>query len=519
MLCMAPCFGPLISIRHTFFYHQDGSASRILVATLLNVLCLWLIFASLFLFAERSERTRFYVWTCFLSLLPCLLLRSYGMLSGWAIRFPIFKLSFVAGLALLAVCLLCRRHVMPHFARIQGIAALLIAFVSISWCFTLGQLTYYAWKTQGLNAATPFGAAQVRGFRPPSAAPHRIVWILLDELAYEQLFPGRLPGLQLSAFDRLAAESTIFSQASAPGLYTEQVIPQFINGHPATAVKSTLTGQLLSQDADGIWRRFQPQDSVFDDALHGGYHTAIVGWHNPYCRLLNPVLDQCFWRARTDSATPEFDGDASFAKNLLGPLRRFWETLCDFPWERRVDRSDEERYSDRHIEDVRALFRASDALLADPSLNFVFLHMPVPHPWGIYDRQKSRFTDQHGSSYADNLALADQYLAHVRGQLEHQGEWDNATVLVMGDHSWRTKLLWEAAKSWTPEDQRASHGGAYDPRPALLLKLPYQHGTADVAAPFSTVRIRSLLDQIMQNHIRTPADLQTWTSGTQPLSR
>ena len=37
-----------------------------------------------------------------------------------------------------------------------------------------------------------------------------------------------------------------------------------------------------------------------------------------------------------------------------------------------------------------------------------------------------------------NLALCDDYLGHVRKELEDNGTWDSTTLVLMGDNSWRT---------------------------------------------------------------------------------
>jgi len=135
--------------------------------------------------------------------------------------------------------------------------------------------------------------------------------------------------------------------------------------------------------------------------------------------------------------------------------------------------------------------------------------MPVPHPGGIYDRKNSAFTTGH-ASYVDNLALADRYLAHVRLILEQRGEWNPSTVVVMGDHAWRTKLVWAGSESWTAEDQAASHGAQFDDRPAYIVKLPNQQQSARIDDRFDAVRTRALLDGIITNRIKTPEDLASW---------
>jgi hypothetical protein len=149
-------------------------------------------------------------------------------------------------------------------------------------------------------------------------------------------------------------------------------------------------------------------------------------------------------------------------------------------------------------------------MLNDPSANFIFLHLPVPHPPGIYNRRQHDFAMTVGSSYIDNLALADQYLAHVRGVLEQRGDWDSSTVLVMGDHSWRTTAIWSRSPYWTTEDTAASEGGVFDDRPAYIVKLPYQHEAARVDEPFQAWRTRSMINEIFSGRLQTASDLAAW---------
>jgi hypothetical protein len=224
----------------------------------------------------------------------------------------------------------------------------------------------------------------------------------------------------------------------------------------------------------------------------------VAGWFNPYCRILPEVLDRCFWtlqRSRLTSGrflTTAIGGPF----NALG-LAKIWP-------------AHDADQSAKQIEDYRDLVQAGDNLLADSSVSFIFLHLPIPHPWGIYDRRKQQFNTAGTSSYLDNLALADHYLAHVRELLESRGEWDSSAVVVMGDHSWRTQLLWAGAAGWTAEDEAASHGGQFDKRPAYVVKLPNQHDGARIDAPFDAVRTRALLDAILMERLHTSGELREW---------
>jgi arylsulfatase A-like enzyme len=116
------------------------------------------------------------------------------------------------------------------------------------------------------------------------------------------------------------------------------------------------------------------------------------------------------------------------------------------------------------------------------------------------------------SSYLDNLVLADQYLAHVRSVLTQQGRWDSSVVIVMGDHSWRTALMWAKSPEWTKEEQAASQGARFDARPVYMIKMPGQNAGSRIDAPFSAIHTRSLLDAVFSDRLHNADGLQSWAA-------
>jgi hypothetical protein len=322
--------------------------------------------------------------------------------------------------------------------------------------------------------------------------------------------------------DAFAANSTSFSHAQPFDIYTQVVLPGLIAGKPFDAMKTSPTVQLsVHNEINGQWQTFQQHDTVFQDALDAGYSTAVSGWYNPYCRIIPSVLDSCYWTYRFPSNL--MLPSNSLLANMLAPIKLLtWMALNAAPARVRVyfmDRlhipMEKVLITQGHIDDYLDLDDRADALLRDRSYGFVLLHLPVPHPWGIYDRSTGKFTTT-GSSYLNNLALADKCLAGIRQTLEQTGQWDSSTVLVMGDHSWRTKQLWYVPKiefRWAKEDQLASHAGQYDPRPVYLVKLPNQTTPAHIDTPFPTDNTRKLFDALLAHQINTPTDLATWAQS------
>ena len=80
----------------------------------------------------------------------------------------------------------------------------------------------------------------------------------------------------------------------------------------------------------------------------------------------------------------------------------------------------------------------------------------------------------------------------------------------MGDHSWRTELLWGGSSQWTKEEEIASHGGEFDDRPAYIVKLPNQQAGARIDVAFEALDTRKLFDALLAQRIRNAGDLSEW---------
>jgi hypothetical protein len=498
--------GPLISPDHDLVYHLTGSAVTIVVPVIVYVVVLTILFAVLLRIAEQYKRLWEIVWAAaVLALLPILLETFAGFFSiavpGW--------ISLVVGVVCLgsfAAIALQWRPMLRVFERLQPILATILGFISLCGVWIFVQLLWCGWQARDLNPAPTLHHAQlVEG--PPR---QRIVWILLDELSYQQVYERRFLGLQLPAFDQLAAQSAVFTDVNPVGKFTSYILPSLFTGIPSDRVHVSAAGLLVSMHdtASKRWVRFQQHGTVFQDAIDAGYSTGVAGWYNPYCRTLPAVLDHCYWMYH-ETTPAGFSSDSSISANLLLPFRLALLDVRHFFGGGPGSPSDELLDIQMHTADYRELLAAGDSLLSDPSVDFVFLHMPVPHPYGFYDRKSESFATRH-TSYIDNLALADRYLAHVRQLLEREHEWDSTAVVVMGDHSWRTSFVWENSPGWTAEDEAASHGGQFDSRPAYIVKLPNQQVGERIDVSFAAVRTRALFDALLQNRVRTPEELRQW---------
>ncbi|WP_263377108.1 sulfatase-like hydrolase/transferase [Granulicella aggregans] len=340
----------------------------------------------------------------------------------------------------------------------------------------------------------------------------RIIWIVLDELSYQQTYEHRFHNLNLPAFDQLAKQSTVFTGVVPAGIMTEIAMPSLLAGLAVDQIHPSSDGVRLKihNPLTKRWLDFDQHDTVFSDALAARYHTAIAGWYNPYCRTLPEVLDSCYWTLGLPAPNKMLPR-ASTADNIFNPLLLSSSVMDHLPFAIVHGNNAEDTANKPHILDYQLISDSADQLLRDPAFDFILIHMSVPHPGGIYNRTKHILTTRN-STYIDNLALADAYLGHVRSLLEAKGQWDSSAIVIMGDHSWRTELLWAANADWTPEEQEASNGGRFDDRPGYIVKLPKQKVGTTIDIRFPAVNTRSLLDAIMAKQIVSPQDLASWVT-------
>jgi hypothetical protein len=501
-ICNLWLVAPLVAADHRTVYHWSGTAWSLFAPVFLDFSLFWLLLTLLLLATQRPSRGRDAVWFGFLLFLPWIALKNWALLAqvNRLHRISLGLFGFTSILWLLIV-LLWRPKYRTALDRTRKLLSSGLRVVTMIGILVLGQLAWFGWQARSLNVALPRSSAN-RAAAITDPQQSRVIWILLDELSYQQVFGQRVNGLALPEFDRLAATSTVFSHVIPAGIMTENVLPSLISGQPVDRIRSSADGRELSlyNRQTGAWSSFSQHDTVFQDAqnLHG--KTAAVGWFNPYCRILPDVLDQCFWTMHSDTSNP-YVIHAGFIERLFV---------------KKENRSGSvEHVGAIHIQDYRLLYAAADRMLADNTTTFLLIHMPIPHPGGIYNRATGAL-DPRNSTYLDNLALSDRYLAHVRSVLEAQGQWDSSTVIVMGDHSWRTKLLWSGAPGWTPEEQDASHGGQFDDRPGYIVKLPYQHAGIQIDIPFAAVRTRALMDQLIAGKISSPDQLSAWVRSVSP---
>jgi hypothetical protein len=497
LLMAHPCLD-LVEAQSSVRYHSTIALAPLVFALLLDLF----ILASLFflaMFVARKLRIWPWVRLALAAWLPLLLVRRIGLMLGPQLNPRLAQLLFV--LAVLGLYLLWRMR-KPVFFFLMKSGSATLACLGISTLLLAARMIPIArW-----HPAEPI-ATQAANL-PTHAAPHlRIVWIVFDELSYNQTFGHRLAGLQLPAFDALRSESMNYSMAEPIGDRTEQVLPSLLLGRELQDIDYTWSNQLRVQLPLSLrWIPFKAADTPFALAKNRGWNTGIVGWYNPYCSLLKPYLDDCYW-AHADVENPAWTlapGQSAFSGAMVGLGAVFGS---------RADKNEIESEAARsrlHLLSEREIYAHALTMAANDRIDLMLIHLPVPHFPNVYDRHTGKFT-LHGNSYADNLVLADNDLAGIMGELQKSPRWPDTMLMICGDHSWRAPW-WRITPYWTAEDERISHGGRFDPRPAMMVHFPGETAAFVNTQAISLLEVhRILVDMISFGHaqINIPGFTQT----------
>lgn len=331
-----------------------------------------------------------------------------------------------------------------------------------------------------------------------SHAYKRIVWILFDELSYNLVYDHPPQGIDFPNFRVLRSKSTSFSSVVPAGFSTDRIIPSLLTGKEIKDIVSDSQGMLFYADpAQHSWQALEPSQTLFGLAHSDGWSPGIVGWYNPYCRIFRAELTACWWGPGVTARIPaEVVGASEEHPAIVNAM----VLIPAFLFNPGADKS--EMIGPRRANFLELVARARH-LIRDHSIHFVFLHMPVPHPPGFYDRRTHKLCEC--GNYLDNLVLADDTLATLMHDIDQTPEKDQTTVIVSSDHSWRAPL-WRGSDGWTPEEENISNG-LFDQRPVFLVHFPGQISASDVSSPVSELLEHDVIAAMLQGKLQAPQDL------------
>ncbi len=183
---------------------------------------------------------------------------------------------------------------------------------------------------------------------------------------------------------------------------------------------------------------------------------------------------------------------------------RCWPNAAAIPvWAWANIIGDTHEYNAEHLANYQEVMRHAELLIDDGGLRFLYIHLPIPHPPGIYDRRKNQL--RAGGSYLDNLVLADQAAATLLSEIDATPAASRTTLIVTSDHSFRIAIWKGTQGAWTDEDQAAT-GGRFDDRPVLLVRFPGQTSGPSISAGVDEMLEHDILDGMLRGTLKTPAE-------------
>ena len=218
-------------------------------------------------------------------------------------------------------------------------------------------------------------------------------------------------------------------------------------------------------------------------AKEQGLTTPLVGWYIAYCPIFADVATDCYWSNEDAQDRGPTSTSATFSQNVWFPLR----VMMEEAFAPRRAWADVAAWNAKgHIAAVKDLRAHELETVADSQADILYLHVPAPHPPAFWDRRTGDFAE--GGSYLDSLDYSDRLLGQILSTLERQPRWADTTLIVHGDHSWRTGM-WRPLPGWSAEDERISRGGQWNPRPLLMIHTPGQQTPQTIVAPTSIMLV------------------------------
>lgn len=387
------------------------------------------------------------------------------------------------------------------------LAGMRVTLASIAFCtlWVIPQMLYIAFR------APSYPAFDHSHTVAASSQPRRIVWLLFDELSYKLTFESSAVQ-DMPYLHALAADSTLFANMHPIGFRTDKIGPSILTDQVIDQIKATRQGELLvKEDGKPAWERFDPGKSIFSLAYSAGWNPAVDGWYNPYCRLFRDELTACSWQPAIHSyieaeAIGASKDHSAFANALIIPAS-FVSRLF-------LRQSPDKLVRLQNIDDYRAVMSNASAFIQNPKLHFIFVHLPVPHPPGIYDRKTHHL--RPGGNYLDNLVLADDTLGELMREIAATPWANETTLIVSSDHSWRLPL-WENGPDWTPEEESVSQG-RFDQRPVFLVHFPGQTAPVKITAPVSELLEHDLIAKMLEGQIKSAEDMNESVERTTAAS-
>ena len=305
-------YGDLLGGGSDVRMHVPFSLAGICLAQITSILLLSLL---MFAIVAAVSRTRFFpvLRLLIVLLIPPYILFRLRDLIPYASEDGLTTIVFIGWGALV---LLMYLRFLGWYRRLLQVADAVGIFLFVFAVFSIAQMLFVTtWKPGAFRHQPAWQTAT-----SPQREHPRLVWIVFDELSYDQTFEHRAHDLELPNFDALRQQSTLFTEAQPIGTQTVKVIPSLLTGRRVDDYRFSFTNN-FKVHYTGVhgWQPLNGGETVFADAQRQGWRTAAVGWYNPYCTLYSGAIDDCY-----AMNLDRIDGDMAqrdeFWRNTYSPL-------------------------------------------------------------------------------------------------------------------------------------------------------------------------------------------------------
>jgi len=337
----------------------------------------------------------------------------------------------------------------------------------------------------------------------------RLVILLFDGFDQYLAFEGRPKSVSLPELDRLRQESVFSSNAYPASRLTLTAVPAMTTGKLVRAARPLDPRHLRLTFMDNHTSLWGEEPSLFSRTAEAGWRVGVSGWYHPYCRVFGAILTECSWeQGFADdcfNAPGLLEGSLNVFKRLnnLLTLDGYFGIAPTLPFLA----TDVALTSHAQLRSYKAVLSASLRMVTNAELDLVFVHWPIPHPFGIYDRKTGRLGIVAGSNYLDNLELVDATLIQLRQALEASGLRDSTSILITSDHPFRRELWKDFASH---QDIPQLLGTVDNSRVPFILKLARQGVPTSYARAFNLVLVHDLSLALLRREVSTAAEFVEW---------
>ena len=311
---------------------------------------------------------------------------------------------------------------------------------------------------------------------------------VFDMLSYHRSISGGQFRPELPNLRTLSERSVLFDRCYSSSTHSSVSLPRIIYQTDWEPDYESVDGRIFWVTEAG---RVPTTDasSLFSVAREHGYNTYMMGWAMPYSRLLGDQVDWCV-------EYPDYPrGDHYLSEMGMAAVRNIhaWQDPASRFLARwlSVHNATSLPFRTQRYSNERSFRRRAATILDSTARNtFGVFHAFPPHYPYVWNEDGSYRAEVRGKGQSDgylrNLIYTDTYVGDIVRRLTAAGLFDDALLVLTGDHSWRI-------------DPAAPYAGDPEwPRHVpLLIKLPGQRQPYVVERPIANNQLRPLFEAVL----------------------